>query len=88
MLVYEDNFGFWDIHAAEDEAFYNYIRQQGVIRACERCERPVRLVATKTVCATCVSALEYGAPASIKEYASSQKAILDSRHPPQRSLHT
>ena len=84
MLVYEDNFGFWDIH--ESEAFFHYVQRQGVLIACERCERPVRLITPKTLCASCVSALEYGAPASMKEYGYSQKTLLDPSHAAGRSL--
>lgn len=81
MLVYEDNFGFWDISGQEEREFFDYIRRQGVLIACERCERPVRLIPPKTLCASCVSALEYGAPALMKEYGCSQKPLLDSTHP-------
>jgi hypothetical protein len=80
MLVYEDNFGFWDIWGSEEQAFFDYVQHQGVLIACERCERPVRLITPKTFCATCVSALEYGAPSSMKEYGS-QETLLDSARP-------
>jgi hypothetical protein len=81
MLVYEDNFGFWDIRGSEEQAFFDYVQRQGVLTACERCESPVRLIAAKTLCASCVSALEYGAPASMKEYGCSQKTLLDPARP-------
>jgi hypothetical protein len=80
MLVYEDNFGFSNISEPEERAFFDFVRRQSVLRACERCERPVRLIPPKTVCASCVSALEYGAPASMEEYGS-QEALLDSARP-------
>jgi hypothetical protein len=76
MLVYEDNYGFWDIGGPKDRACFDHVRRQSVLIACERCERPVRLIPPKALCASCVSALEYGAPASMKEYGS-QEALLD-----------
>ena len=76
MLVYEDNFGFWNISEPEERAFFDFVRRQSVLTACERCERPVRLIPPKALCASCVSALEYGAPASMKEYGS-QETLLD-----------
>jgi hypothetical protein len=80
MLVYEDNFGFWDIGEPEERAFFFHVHGQSVLIACERCERPVRLIPPKALCASCVSALEYGAPASMKEYGS-QETVLDSARP-------
>ena len=82
MLVYEDNFGFLNISEPEERTFFDFVRRQSVLIACERCERPVRLIPAKPLCASCVSALEYGAPASMKEYGSSQKTLLDSTHSP------
>jgi hypothetical protein len=76
MLAYEGNFGFWDIGEPEERAFFDYVRRQSVLIACERCQRPVRLIPPKTLCASCVSALECGAPASMTEYGS-QKPFLD-----------
>jgi hypothetical protein len=81
MLVYEDNFGFWSIHGAEEQTFFDYVRSQSVLITCERCERSVLLIPPKTVCASCVSALEFGAPISMKEYGCSQKPLLDPTHP-------
>jgi hypothetical protein len=86
MWVYEDNFGFWEIHGSEEQEFFDYVQRQGVTTICERCERPVRLILPKTLCASCVCALEYGAPALIKEYGHSHKALLDPSHPTGRSL--
>ena len=80
MLVYEDNFGFLNISEPEERAFFDFVRRQSVLTACERCERPVRLILPKALCASCVSALEYGAPASIEEYGS-QETLLDPTHP-------
>src|SRR5580704_7526104 len=80
MLVYEDNFGFLNISEPEDRAFFDFVRLQSVLTACERCERPVRLIPPKALCASCVSALEYGAPASMKEYGS-QETLLDTTRP-------
>ena len=77
MLAYEDNFGFWDIHESEEQAFFDYVQRRSVLIACERCERPVPLIPPKALCASCVSAVEYGAPASMKEYGS-QETLLDS----------
>jgi hypothetical protein len=80
MLVYEDNFGFWEIREPKERAFFDDIQRQSVLIACERCERPVRLIPRKALCASCVSALEYGAPISMKEYGG-QETLLDSTHP-------
>jgi hypothetical protein len=80
MLVYEDNFGFWDVGNPEERIFFDHVQRQSVLIACERCERPVRLVPPKALCASCVSALEYGAPASMREYGS-QETLLDSARP-------
>ena len=80
MLVYEDNFGFSSIGGPEERAFFDFVRRQSVLTSCKRCERPVRLIPPKTLCASCVSALEYGAPASMKEYGS-QETLLDTTRP-------
>ena len=80
MLVYEDNFGFLNISEPEERAFFDFVRRQSVLTGCERCERPVRLIPPKTLCASCVSALECGAPVSMKEYGS-QETLLDSARP-------
>jgi hypothetical protein len=66
--AYDDNFGFWDIDEPEERAFFEYIQRESVGTICCRCELPARLIPTKTLCASCVSALESGAPASISEY--------------------
>ena len=66
--VYDNNFGFWDIDGQEEQAFFEYVQDQSVRKICDRCERPVRLMPPKTLCASCVTALECGAPASMDEY--------------------
>jgi uncharacterized OB-fold protein len=86
MGAYEHNFGFWDIDGPEERAFFQYVQRQSVIIACERCGHLVQLIPPKTVCASCVAALECGAPASMSEYGDSQKTLLDPSHPPRRSL--
>ena len=70
MLVYEDNFGFSSIIEPEERAFFDFLRSQSVVTSCERCERPVRLIPPRVLCGSCASALECGAPASMKEYGS------------------
>lgn len=66
--VYEDNFGFWDIDGQEEQAFFEHVLSQSVEKTCERCQRPARLMPAKTLCASCVTALECGAPASMSQY--------------------
>ena len=81
MLVYEDNFGFSNITEPEERAFFDYVQRQSVLTACERCERTVRLIPSRALCASCISALEYGAPASMKEYGRDRKSTrLNSSH--------
>jgi hypothetical protein len=80
MLVYEDNYGFLNISEPEDKAFFDFVRRQSVLIACERCGGPVRLMPPKTLCACCVSALEFGAPASMEEYGR-QETVLDPARP-------
>ena len=64
-VVYEDNFGFWNIESPEEEAFFEDVRSRSIPRRCERCECSVRLLPPSTLCARCVSALEFGAPYSM-----------------------
>jgi len=66
--VYEDNFGFWDIDGQEEQAFFEDVRRQSVQKTCERCDRHARLIPSKMLCASCVTALECGAPASMGKY--------------------
>ena len=80
MGVYEDNFGFWDIDGPEEREFFEDTQRKSVLIACKRCKCAVRLIPPKTVCASCVSALECGAPASMEEYGS-QEPLLDSARP-------
>jgi hypothetical protein len=82
MGVYEDNFGFWDIDGLEERALFEHVQRQSVSINCERCRRSVRLIPPKTRCATCVSALEYGAPSLMNEYDYSQTTLQDPRRPP------
>lgn len=84
--VYEDNFGFWTIDEPEERAFFEHIKRQSVYVKCERCQRLVRLIPPKTLCASCVCAVECGAPFSMSEYDCDQKTILDPRRAPQRAL--
>ena len=86
MGVYEDNFGFWDIDGPEERALFEYVQRQSVYVNCDRCGRLVSLIPLKTLCATCVSALECGAPTSMNEHGYSQTALLDTRRPPQRTF--
>ena len=57
-MAYEDNFGFWDIHGSEEQAFFDYVQRQSVLIACERCERPVPLIPPKALCASCVGLID------------------------------
>jgi hypothetical protein len=66
--AYDDNFGFWDIDGPEEQAFFEYVQRQSVEKTCGRCESRVRLIATKMLCASCLTALECGAPASMNQY--------------------
>jgi len=84
--VYEHNYGFWDLDGPEERAFFEHVQRRSALLNCERCERPVRLMPFKTLCASCVSALECGAPASIDDYDQPQPTLLDSRRPSRRPL--
>jgi hypothetical protein len=75
--VYEDNFGFWDIDAPEERAFFEFIKGQSAYVNCERCQRRVGLIPSKTLCASCVCAVECGAPLSISGYDREPPTILD-----------
>ena len=66
--VYEYNFGFWEIDGQVEQAFFEYVQRQSVQRTCDRCERRVRLMPSKTLCASCVTALEFGAPTTMSRY--------------------
>ena len=82
--VYEDNFGFWNIDAPEERAFFEHVKRESVYVNCERCQRLVCLIPPKTFCASCACALECGAPFSMSEYDREHSTILDPRRPPQR----
>jgi hypothetical protein len=56
--IYEHNFGFWEIDGQVEQAFFEDIQR----------ERRVRLMPPKTLCASCVSALECGAPTTMSRY--------------------
>jgi hypothetical protein len=84
--IYEDNFGFWEIDCRDELAFFADVQSRSVGARCQRCKRSVRLMPTKTICAPCVSALECGAPASMKEYDHDERTLLDPRRSPQRFL--
>ena len=66
--MYEDNFGFWQIDCPEEHAFFEHVQRQSVRAICQRRKRVVQLISNKTICARCVSALEYGAPTSMRKY--------------------
>jgi hypothetical protein len=65
---YEDNFGSWHIDGGEEQAFFEHVQRQSVPTICRRCERPVRLMPTQTICASCISALEAARQRRISEY--------------------
>jgi hypothetical protein len=67
--IYEHNFGFWEIDGPVEQAFFEYIQRQSVQKTCDRCERRVRLMPPKTLCAICVGALECGAPTTMSRFA-------------------
>jgi hypothetical protein len=70
IASYEDNFGYWEIDSPQESAFFVHVQRQSALVNCQRCHSPVRLLPTKTVCAACISALECGAPASMRKYRS------------------
>jgi predicted amidophosphoribosyltransferase len=60
---YEDNFGFYSIEDDSDElAFFCYIKLKSMPKLCARCSQRVYLQPHKKMCATCLEAIEYGAP--------------------------
>ena len=65
---YEDNFGFWEIACPEEHAFFEHVKSQSFRAICQRCERRVRLMPAKTMCAPCVAALECCAPMTMSKY--------------------
>jgi hypothetical protein len=86
IASYEDNFGYWEIDSSDESAFFMHVQRQSALINFQRCRRPVRLLPTKTVCAACASALECGAPTSMRKYASRDAAGQDSRRQPRRLL--
>jgi hypothetical protein len=66
--IYGHNFGFWEIDGQVEQAFFEYIQRQSVQKTCDRCDGAVRLMPSKTLCASCVTALEFGAPTTISRY--------------------
>ena len=68
--IYEHNFGFWEIDGQVEQAFFEHVQRQSVQTTCERCERRVRLMPPKTLCASCVTALEFGAPTTMSRISS------------------
>jgi hypothetical protein len=66
--VYDDNFGFWHIDGQEEQAFFDHVQRRSLQRTCERCERRAWLMPPKTICASCATALEYGASDSMSQY--------------------
>jgi hypothetical protein len=68
ITSYEHNFGFWEIDGPVEQAFFEYIKSQSVQKTCDRCERRVWLMPPKMLCASCVSALECGAPTTMRRY--------------------
>jgi hypothetical protein len=73
--VSDDNFGLWNIDGPEERAFFEHVQSQSIATICKRCERPVRLMPSKTVCASCISAIECGAPVSMNEYDHAQPTM-------------
>ncbi len=68
VAVYEDNFGFWEIDGPEERAFLEHVGSKSVPAICQRCKRSVQLMPPKILCARCVCAIEYGAPALMRGY--------------------
>ena len=66
--VYEHNFGFWEIDGQVEQSVFEYIQRQSIQKTCDRCDRTVQLMPPKTLCASCVAALECGAPTTMSRY--------------------
>lgn len=84
--AYEDNFGFWFIDGPEELAFFEHVQRESVRTICKRCDKPVRLMPPKDLCALCACALEYGAPTSISEYGDPEPKTLEPRPRRRRRL--
>lgn len=61
--LYEDNYGFYCIEEPDEEEFYKHIRKLSIAKKCGRCNKKVRLQKHIKICASCTSAMEFGAPA-------------------------
>jgi hypothetical protein len=81
-VLYDDNFGYWQVDDAEELEFFKHVQSQSIGRSCERCRGAVRLMAPKLLCAPCISALECGAPLSMGEYGPSRRGRAVSRARP------
>jgi hypothetical protein len=60
--LYEDNYGFYCTEEEGEEAFYIHIRKMSIQKKCGRCHKKVRLMKHIKICASCTSAMEFGAP--------------------------
>jgi hypothetical protein len=58
----------WDIEGQAEQAFFEHVQRKSVRKTCDRCGQRVRLLPPKTLCASCVTAPECGAPESMSEY--------------------
>ena len=63
--LYEDNYGFYCVDNAEEEAFYIHIVRVSVAKKCVRCHQKVKLQQHIKICASCSNAIEYGASESM-----------------------
>jgi hypothetical protein len=75
VASYEDNFGYWEIDSPEEAAFFVHAQHQSFFSICQRCKRSVRLMPIKVVCAPCASALECGAPSSMRQYRQQRRLL-------------
>jgi hypothetical protein len=78
-IIYEHNFGFWEIDCPEERAFFEHVKSQSVGATCKRCDRLVSLMPTKAMCSPCVSALEYGAPTVMSQYGRARSKTVSRR---------
>ena len=81
MLVYKDNFGFSNISDPEERAFFDFIRRQGVLTACERVERPVRSFHRKLSALLAYLRSNMARRTRQEKRYGSQEALLDSARP-------
>jgi hypothetical protein len=87
-VLYDDNFGYWRVDDPEELAFFKYVQSQSVQTSCDRCQGAVRLMARKLLCAPCISALECGAPLSMRDYGPSRRGTAGSEPVPARAGET